>query len=428
MSSSKNSTIKKRTLKNGLRILTIPQKGTQAVTVLVLVGTGSKYEKKKQGGISHFLEHMFFKGTKKRPTPISVSEPLDEIGGIFNAFTGEEYTGYFAKVDKAHAELALDWVSDIFLNSLMPKNEIAKEKGVVIEELNMHKDVPMTFVQILWNRLLYGDQPAGRDIVGTKESIQGFSKDDIVSYMNHQYVASNTLVCIAGNIKRDAIERQAIKVFKDIGTSEPLRKPAVIERQTTPEVLVEYRKTDQTHLNIGVRGYNLFHKKRFAQELLAVILGGMMSSRLFIEIREKLGIAYYISAVSESDPDVGYLVVQAGIKNENTAKAITTILKEFKKMAQHRVLTQELNKVKENVKGKMALGLESSDSKASFFGLQELLEHRIFTLEEMYDKIDAVTASDIQKVAQDLFCSEKLNLVVLGPFKNKTPFKKLLTL
>lgn len=428
MSSKKNSTIKKKTLKNGLRILTIPEKGTQAVTVLVLVGTGSKYEKKEQSGISHFLEHMFFKGTKKRPTSIAVSEPLDEIGGIFNAFTGEEYTGYFAKVDKAHAELALDWVSDIFLNSLMPKNEIEKEKGVVIEELNMHTDVPMTFVQILWNRLLYGDQPAGRDIVGTKESIQGLLRKDIVSYMNHQYVASNTLVCIAGNIKRAAIEKQAVKAFLDIGTSKPLRKPAVIERQRDSEVLVEYRKTDQTHLNIGVRGYNLFHKKRFAQELLAVILGGMMSSRLFVEIREKLGIAYYISAVSESDPDVGYLVVQAGIKNENTTKAITTILKEFKKMAKHRVVLQELKKAKENVKGKMALGLEPSDRKAFFFGLQELLENRIFTLEEIYDKIDAVTVSDIQKIAQDLFRPEKLNLVILGPFKDKARFKKLLTL
>lgn len=428
MSSDKNSTIKKKTLKNGLRILTIPQKGTQAVTVLVLVGTGSKYEKKEQGGISHFLEHMFFKGTKKRPTPIAVSEPLDEIGGVFNAFTGEEYTGYFAKVDKAHAELALDWVADIFLNSLMPKNEIEKEKGVVIEELNMHTDIPMAFVQILWNRLLYGDQPAGRDIVGTKESIQGFLKSDIVSYMNNQYVASNTIVCIAGNIKRAAIEKQAVKAFLGIGTSKPFGKAVVIERQTAPELLVEFRKTDQTHLNIGVRGYNLSHKKRFAQELLSVILGGMMSSRLFIEIREKLGIAYYISADSESDPDTGYLVVQAGIKNENTAKAIKTILQEFKKIAKNKVSSQELTKAKENVKGKMALSLESSDRKASFYGLQELLENQIFTPQEIYDKIDAVTVSDIQKVAQDLFCPEKLNCVVLGPFKDKEPFKKLLIL
>ena len=417
----------KTTLSNDLRIITVPQKGTKTVTVLVLVGTGSKYENKTVSGISHFLEHMFFKGTIKRPTHLEISESLDRIGGIFNAFTGEDYTGYFAKVDSRHLELALDWVSDIFLHSKLPKEEIEREKGVVIEEMNMYKDMPGVHVQNLWRSLLYGNQPAGWDIVGNKESISNFSREALVDYVSHQYVASNTVVCVAGNITQKEVERIVKTKFKGINTGSFMQKAEVRDHQDKPGVLLEYRKIDQTHIILGARGYNLFHTRRYAQSVLAVLLGGMMSSRMFVEVREKLGLAYSISTASETEPDLGFLVTQAGLQNENAEKAITTILKEYKKVATSLVSLSELQKAKENMKGKMALSLESSSEQAMFYGLQEVLQNDAYLPEEIYDKINAVSRKDIRSVAQELFVPEKINLAVLGPFRDKKKLQKLIS-
>lgn len=417
---------KKTTLKNGLRIITIPQKETQAVTILVLVATGSKYEKKEINGISHFLEHMYFKGTKKRSSVLAVFEHLDKIGGIFNAFTGEDYTGYFAKVSANHFEKALDWISDIFLNSLLPEKELEKEKGVIIEEINMHHDIPMNHVQLLWNRLLYGDQPAGWDIAGTKETVAKVNRRKLLDYMENQYVASNTIVCLAGKIKELSAIKKAKKYFSKISVKKPFKKAEVVERQTAPECLLQYQKTDQTHLCVGARSYNIFHPQRFSQSLLALILGGMMSSRLFIEIREKLGVAYYVKTEAESNPDTGFLVTQAGVDNKRAGGAIQVILKEYKKISRKKVYPGELKKAKDYLKGKMSLSLESSDAQASFYGLQELLEKKILTPEEVFAELDKVSANDILKTAKDIFRSRKLNLALIGPFKDKSKFQKLL--
>jgi len=419
---------KKTTLKNGLRIITVPQKSTRAVTVLVLVGTGSKYERKKINGISHFLEHMFFKGTKKRPNLQAVSETLDKIGGIYNAFTSEEYTGYFAKVEASHFDIALDWVSDIFLNSTLPEKEIEKERGVIIEEINMYYDIPMSYVQILWQALLYGDQPAGWPVAGTKESVTKISRQDLINYLQSQYVASNTLVCLAGKFEESSIIEKVKKHFLEIGFKKPKKKLKVIERQTKPNLILHTQETDQTHLCLGVRGYNLFHPQKYTLDLLGIILGGMFSSRLFLIIRGELGIAYYISTSVESNTDSGYLVTQAGVDNKNIEKAISTILKEYKKISQKGVEKDELKKAKDYTKGKMALILETSDVQASFYGLQELLKKEILTPEEIYKKIDKITENDILKVAKDIFRPEKLNLALIGPFKEKDKFEKLLTL
>ena len=417
---------KKTILKNGLRIITIPQKSTQAVTVLVLVGTGSKYETKEISGISHFLEHMFFKGTKKRPDKLEIAEVLDKIGGIYNAFTSEEYTGYFAKVSAEHFETALDWVSDISLNSLLPKKEIQKEKGVIIEEINMRYDHPMSYVGILWNKLLYGDQPAGWDVAGTKESVAKIHYKDLLSYMKSQYTASNIIVCVAGKIKNHSAIPKIKQYFSKINSTQPNEKSKVIEIQSAPQCLLEYKKTDQTHLCLGVRGYDIFHPQRYVQDLLGIILGGMMSSRLFMEVREKLGIAYYISTSVDSNTDTGCLVTQAGVDNKNIGKAISVILKEYRKIAQKKVPKKELEKAKNYVKGKMALMLETSDSMASFCGLQELLEKKILLPEKIFKEIDKVSTNDILKTAKALFQPTKLNLALIGPFKNQDKFDKLL--
>lgn len=419
---------KKITFNNGLRVILAPQKNTQAVTILILVATGSKYETKEENGISHFLEHMYFKGTKKRPSSLAVAETLDRVGGIYNAFTGQEFTGYFAKVAVPHFELALDWVSDIFLNSLLPEKEIEKEKKVIIEEINMYYDHPMSYIGILWPKLLYGDQPAGWEIAGTKETVSKMTREKLLNYMKTQYVASNTIVSVAGNINEKKVLSQIKKYFFKISNKKPKSKPPVIEKQTRPQILIDFRKTEQTHLALGVRGYNLFHPQRYTQEILGVILGGMMSSRLFEEIRTKLGIAYYVKTEVETNPDTGFLVTFAGIDNQNVEVAIKKILQEYKKISQKKVGSKELKKAKDYLKGKMTLLLESSDAQASFYAEQEVLEGKILTPREIFEKIDRISATDIMKVAKEIFRPERLNLALIGPFQKKERFEKILKL
>lgn len=419
----------KTTLKNGLRIISVPQETSQTVTVLVLVGTGSKYETKKTNGISHFLEHMYFKGTKKRPTALAVSEVLDKLGGVFNAFTAEEFTGYYAKVAAHQFEIALEWVSDIYLNSLLPPQEVKKERKVIIEEINMYLDTPVIYVGELWKTLLYGDQPAGWDVAGTKESVSKISREQLFKYMKSQYVAQNTIVCMAGKISPSQVVSKVKNYFSRIKTTKNQQKPPVFEKQKKPELLLHFKKTDQAHLALGVRTfYNLFHPQRYVTELLGAILGGMMSSRLFSEIRNKLGLAYYIKTSVEADTDTGYLVTLAGVDNSRVEKAISNILKEYKKISRAKVSVAELKKAKENLKGKISLSLETSDARAFFCAGQELLENKILTPEEIFRKIDKVSVNDILKVARDIFKADRLNLAMIGPFEDKSKFQKLLEL
>jgi len=399
-------------------------KNTQAITALILVGTGSKYETKDNNGISHFLEHMFFKGTKKRPKALEVAETLDKVGGIYNAFTGKELTGYWAKVDAKHLDLALDWVSDIFLNSKLEEKEIRKEKGVILEEINMYLDDPRIYLGYLWEELLYGDQPAGWLIIGPKENILRFKRKDFVNYLRNHYSSKNTIVCLAGNIDQRLAERKIKKYFKDIRTYSTKKKKEVVEKQESPKSLVYFKKTDQTHLVLGVRGFNLFDPRKYAQSLLATVLGGYMSSRLFTEIREKRGLAYYIKTFSESNTETGYLVTQAGIDHKNVEKVIPLILKEYSKLRDKKISKKELQKAKDNIKGTLSLSLESSDAQASFYAGQESLMERILTPQEEFAKIDKIKTDDVSRLAKEIFRPEALNLALIGPFKKR--FKELL--
>ena len=415
----------KTRLKNGLRVITVSRKNTKAVTLLVLVAVGSKYEKKKISGISHLIEHLLFKGTKKRPGPLKVVEPLDEVGGVYNAFTGQEYTGYYIKVRKEHFDMALDILSDIFLNSQFLSKEIKKEKSVVSEEIKMYHDHPMHHVQSLWNNLLYGDQPAGWDIAGTQKSVAGISRQEILDYFKNQYISAKTVVCAAGNFPVKEAKKKIEEKFCKTAKGEILEKSSVVEKQKEPNFLLERRKTDQTHLCLGVRGYSLFSPRRYAQEVLAVVLGGMMSSRLFTKVRQELGLAYYVACESFSDSDTGFLMARAGVDNENSKKAVSAIVKEFKKIKRG-VPSKELKKAKENLKGKMALHLETSDALASFYGIQEIMENNFLTLEEIYDKINKVGAKDISELAKDIFKPENLNLALIGPLEKEKELKKIL--
>jgi predicted Zn-dependent peptidase len=407
-------------LKNNLRILTLPLKSTRVATVFVLVKTGSKYEQKEISGISHFLEHMLFKGTEKRKTPLEIAEELDKVGGVYNAFTGEEYTGYYAKVNVDKFSLALDWVSDIYLNSVLPEKEMEKEKGVIKEEINMYFDNPMAHCELLFQELLYGDQPAGWNIAGTKETVSATTRKDLLTYMDSQYKAENTVVVVAGNINKEKAEEEVAKVFSTAKIGTPKKAHPVIENQKEPAVLNFYKETDQTHLILGARAFNMFSEHRYSQEVLASILGGMMSSRLFSKIREEMGLAYYIKTSVDDNPDTGVLYTRAGVENSKVEDVVKAVMDEYKKITEEKVTEKELTKTKEHIKGKTAISLESSDSLAYFHAVNELLENKTYTPEEIFKSIDNITPEQIQQTAKKIFQPKNLNLVVLGPHKKTT--------
>jgi predicted Zn-dependent peptidase len=322
----------------------------------------------------------------------------------------------------------LDWVSDIYKNSKLEQEEIDRERGTILQELNMYLDTPQRYVQDLWLELLYGDQPAGWRVIGTKTTINSVTRDDFLKYVKKHYSAKNTIVVVAGNIDHKSTSKKVKEYFEGIRNINPGSKPKVKETQSKPEVLLQYKDTDQTHLNLGVRAYNNSHPDKYALALLATILGGNMSSRLFISVRERQGLAYYIGTKSDLDPDAGFLVTKSGVDNNKVEKAIKTILKEYQDIAQNGVSQEELRKSKDYIKGNTLLDMEASDEQAGFFGFQELLNDEILNLEEKFKKFETVTEEDIQRVAQDIFKPEKLNLAMIGPFKDKKRFEKLLDL
>ena len=417
---------KKINLKNGLRIITVPMAETQTVTVVAMVGVGSRYENEKEAGLSHFIEHMFFKGTEKRPTALSISEELDAIGGEFNAFTSKDSTGYYVKVDAKHIETALDVVSDIYLNSKIEEAEVEKERGTIIQELHMYEDMPMRSVGDVFESLLYPGTFLGRDIIGYKETIEKFKRADFLKYMRRFYLSNDTVICVAGKFDEKKIVDQISIYFREMTEGKKPEIKMVKESQKNPAVKIKFKKTDQTQLVIGVRAYDLYSEKRFALSLLSIILGGNMSSRLFIEVRERRGLAYYVRTNTESFEECGYLATQAGVEHKNLTLAIKTILSEYKKIAEEKVSEKELKKSKDYIKGKMVMGMEASDEVAMFFVGQELTRKEILEREDIFKRIDLVTVDDILLVAKEIFQNKRLNLAIIGPHKNSEKLQKML--
>lgn len=418
---------KKTTLENGLRIITAPMQGTNTVTVLVLCGTGSDYESKDISGISHFLEHMFFKGTQKRPIPETIAEELDGKGSVHNAFTDHEVTGYFIKVGKGSLDWALEMLADIYHSSLILEEEVDREKQVIVEEMHKDKDIPTRYIWRVWEHLLYGDQPAGWDIGGEENVIRALGRKDLLGYFHHQYVVSNTVVVVAGNFESEkAIERVRF-YFSDGRADKPARsKPSVIEKQGLPEAKVEYKETDQTHLIVGFRGYGTDHQYRYAADILGVILGGGVSSRMFMRIREKLGLAYNVWSAHESYSNRGFLVTYAGVDHKNVEKTMGAILYEYKKIRSEPVNERELQRVKDYIRGTTLIGLEQSDAVAGFIGREEMATGKPMTADEVFAKIEKITVADVSAVAKEIMRPERLNLAMIGPFKEKDNFEKLL--
>lgn len=420
------NSFEKITLENGLRIILSPLPAVRSVTAIILCGAGSRYEKKETNGISHFLEHMFFKGTQRRPTASDISHALDEIGADYNAFTGKETTGYHIKCASQHLALVCDMLSDMLWNSKFDKEEIEKERGVIIEELNLYEDTPMRRVTEIYEQLLWGDQPLGWDIGGNKDVIRKIKREDFTSYINERYAPNNMVLSIAGNFKK----REALGLAKKylghrVGHQVSGFAPAV-ETQKKPALKVVYKKTDQAHLVVGVRGFALGHPDRYNVAVLATILGGGMSSRLFINVREKRGLAYYVRADNESYLDTGTLAAAAGVDLRRIEEAIKVILSEFAEIAKNKISAKELKKAKEYIKGRVILSWEDSRVVAVSYGADELLEGKVRTLDEELARVDEVRAEDILRVAQFLFTNSKLNLAVIGPFKDSERFKKIL--
>ncbi|MFA6585878.1 MAG: pitrilysin family protein [Candidatus Paceibacterota bacterium] len=416
----------KKILHNGLRVITVPMKDNPTVTVLVLVEAGSKYERKEINGISHFLEHMCFKGTIKRPKAIDISKELDALGSQYNAFTAQEYTGYYAKSDARHFRQIFDVVSDIYLNSTFPEVEMQKEKGVIVEEINMYEDMPNRHVQDLIMELLYGDQPAGWNIAGDKKNILNMKRSDFINYKKAHYLPEATTIVVAGKVNEREVSKEVTKIFGKISHGKKSLKLKVKETQTKPGILVKFKKTDQTHFVLGLRSYDLFYKKNAVLSVLAGVLGGGMSSRLFQKLREEMGVGYYVRAYNDAYTDHGFFQVSAGVDNKRIYEVIEAVLEECKKLKEQKISKEELNKVKEFLIGNMKLSLESSDDIASFYGMQELLKREIKEIEQKSDEIRKVTALEIQILAKNIFKDDKLNLALIGPFKDKTKFSKVL--
>jgi len=421
---------KKHTLKSGLRVILAPQKDAPAATVLVLVEAGSKYETKKTNGLSHFLEHMVFKGTQKRPTALAISKELDGLGAEYNAFTSHEYTGYFAKAAARHSERTLDIISDMYVNPIFDSKEIEKEKGVVIEELNMYEDTPQRKVGDLFMELLYGDQPAGWDIGGSKETVRGLTREEILDYRGKHYVAGATLVVIAGNLESLGGEKEILakieKQFANVTTGEKHGKEKTTESQSKPEILVRFKESDQTHLVLGARAFDLFDKRKYALDVLSDVLGGGMSSRLFQKVREELGAAYYVRAGADLFTDHGFLGVAVGAEHSKLEVVIKAILGELKRVADGDFSEKDLRHGKDHMLGKLMLGLETSDELAMFYGGQEILEKELKTPEEAAKKLAAVTREEVISVAKDIFRNDRLNMALIGPYKEKSAFEKIL--
>jgi len=417
---------KKKIYKNGLRVITIPMKDNPTVTVLFLVGAGSDYEDKNINGISHFLEHMSFKGTIKRPSSKIIAHELDALGCQYNAFTGNEFTGYYAKGNAKKFKQIFDIISDIYLNSTFPEKEIEKEKGVIVEEINMYEDLPQELVQDLFQKVLYSDQPAGCSTLGTKENIYKMTRNDFVNYKKNYYSTKNTVVVIAGNINEKEIYQEINKSFKNISVSSTKKKIKTKNIQNKPKVLLRYKNTDQTHFILGVRSFSLFDKRNAKIILLASILGAGMSSRLFNKLREEMGVAYYVASKNMTFLDRGFFEIFAGVNNERVYEVIKEILKECKDLINNKVTEEELKKVKSLIVGNLKMSLESSDSVANFYSEQELLRDEVKSLDEKIKEINKVTINDIKQMAKLIFKERNLNLAVIGPYKNTKKFEKIL--
>jgi predicted Zn-dependent peptidase len=404
-------------LPNGLRVLTAPMDHAQSVSCFVMLAAGSRYETPETSGIAHFAEHMFFKGTERRPTARDIGNEIDGIGGEFNAFTGKEYTGYYVRAAGEHRGIALDVLVDMLRNSKFDPDEVDREKGVIVEEMNMYFDTPRDYISGVYDSLLYGNQPLGWDIIGRKETVRAATRDTFVEYTGRWYKPARMVVGVAGMIEGD-LEADVERLLGDLPaeeTGDP--EPVQLSANDGAQVKIHTKASDQAHLCLGVRSYPLVHPDRYALQVLTTVLGTGMSSRLFTEVRERRGLAYYVYAMNHSYTDAGSLYSQAGVDINRIDEAVTTIVGELKRIADEPVPQPELDKARNVAKGRFVLQVESPHGLIMFGLRREVLENEATEPEDVLAQLDAVTADDVQRVAQDVIGRNGLNLALIGPFE-----------
>jgi predicted Zn-dependent peptidase len=412
------------TLDNGLRVLSADLPYAQSVAVLLMLAAGSRYETAETSGIAHFSEHIFFKGTEKRPSAKEIAGTIDAIGGEFNAFTGKESTAYYVKCAAEHRDVALDVLVDMLRNSRFDEDEIEREKGVIIEEMNMYFDTPRDYIGGVYETLLWGDQPLGRDIIGRKETVRGATRDTFMGYLDRWYKPSRIVLGVGGRIGDGLLERaqDLLGDLADAETGEP--EPTV--PHSNGRVRIHTKQSEQAHISVGVLGLPIDHPDRYAIQLLATALGGGMSSRLFSEVRERKGLAYYVYGLSHSYTDTGTLYSQAGVDITRIDDAVGTIASELHKIAAEPIPAEELEKARNFAKGRFVLQLESPQGLMLFGLRKEVLERRLPDPDEVLKGLDAVTSDDVARVASELITSDRMRLAVIGPFDDASRFEPLL--
>ena len=412
---------------DGLRICTSYMPQTKSVSIAFYVGAGSRYETIEESGISHFVEHMLFKGTPSHSTPKEISETIEGIGGVMNAATDRELTTYWCKVPATHFNVALDLLTDMIKNSLFDPVEIEKERQVILEELAMTYDNPSFIADLLIDEIMWPDHPLGRDVGGTRESVEAITRPMLINYFNAQYTCPNVVISIAGNFPQEEAINTLSNHFKNWGTEQPRKWTPVEEAQAYPRFKITQKKTEQAQICVGLKGLPSTHKDRYGLDLLGTILGDGMSSRLFVELRENQGIAYDVHTTVSHLMDCGSLITYAGVDPANTSAAIDGILAEMSKIKRG-IPDDEINKAKEFLKGRLILRLEDSRSMAAWIGAQELILNQIIPLEEVLNQVNAVTTDDLLRIANDLIITEKLSVAVVGRYKPGKAFLKNLTL
>jgi predicted Zn-dependent peptidase len=432
----------KTILNNGLRVLTVPMPSMQSATVQIMIKAGSRNETAKTNGIAHFLEHMVFKGTKSFPSTQIISSSIDKIGGDINANTSKERTAYYIKAWDRYLSLSFDILSGFVKNALLEEKEIDKERGVIIEEIAMYNDLPMQKAPDLFEEMMYRDTDLGTDVLGTSETIKSMKRDDFLDFIGKYYTPQNMVLAIAGKFDTDEVVSLSQEYFGELGRrrgdikKEKKKAPTTLPPKSfqnptqKPEMVLLNRKTEQAHIVLGVRSNPIGHPDQYKESVLNAILGGGMSSRMWSEVREKRGLAYYVRTYFDRYIDTGYFAVRAGIKIDQVDEAIKVILDQLRSVAsegEERITEEELVNAKEHLKGSLALDLEDTHSVAEFIGNQELFRDRVRTIDEIMKGIDSVTVDDVREMSQRFFQNDRLNLAVLGPYKSKDKLQKLLT-
>jgi predicted Zn-dependent peptidase len=414
-------------LSNGLRVLTAPLPHAQSVACFIMLAAGSRYEHAQNRGIAHFAEHMFFKGTERRPSSRDLTTIVDGIGGEFNAFTSKEYTGYYVRCAGADRDTALDVLVDMLRHSKFDPEEIEREKGVILEEMNMYADTPRDHIGNVFEDLMYGDNPLGWEVLGTKETIKAANRDTFLGYLDEWYHPDRMVVGVSGMVGDDLIPLLEGHLGDMSGKADGRPAPAPTPTQTGPRVRVQHKDADQAHIILGVPSIGIGHPDRYALAMLATVLGGGMSSRLFLEVRERRGLAYYVFGTNHSYTDAGSLYAQAGVDITRIDDAVSVIVEQFHRLANETVPSDELEKARSLSKGRFVLRTETPQGLIMYGLNREVLEGSALEPVDYLAEIDKVTAEDIQRVAQELIRTDALNLAVIGPFKDEERFAKLLT-